>query len=227
MSEFVVIKQIKMSHCGAVNEVDQPIHLQQGSLDGACGPYCLFMSLLVLGAADYYDLTGLEPLSKRTETGKAMNMMIQIAQDPALFRHGTKIPALKILANNYKGIKTAQIKAKIRSDATVDKGSSPKRVSDFVVDHVSEDRPVILWAFNKENSHWVLVVGLEYENNDARKNKTPSRFLILDPSDTKPTVSPWNGAIDVTGKGGWCTWWGEEDGKGVTFKEALAIWKEE
>ena len=27
----------------------ESVFLQQGSLDGACGPYCLFMALLILG----------------------------------------------------------------------------------------------------------------------------------------------------------------------------------
>ncbi|RNC67343.1 MAG: hypothetical protein ED859_15085 [Desulfuromonadales bacterium] len=225
MPEFVVIDKIKMSHCGPVNEAEQPIHLRQGSIDGACGPYCLFMSLIICGAADYYDLTELERLSKRTETGKSLNMMTQIAQDPALFRHGTSILTLKKLTANYKDIATDQIKAKIRSDAKTEKESSPKRVSDFVLNHVIENKPVILWVYNNDVSHWVLVVGLEFENPDKRKDKIPSKFLILDPSEPSPTICPWNGAIDTTGAGGWCKWLGDEDGKRVTFKEALAVWR--
>jgi len=183
------------------------------------------MSLIICGAADFYDLTALERLSKRTETGKSLNMMTQIAQDPALFRHGTSLTTLKKLIANYMDIKVDQVKAKIRSDARTAKESSPKRVSDFVIDHVLENRPVILWAYNNDVSHWVLVIGLEFESVYERIENSPSRFLILDPSEPSPTICPWNGAIEATGAGGWCKWLGDEDGKRVTFKEALAVWR--
>lgn len=35
-------------------EEEQQVHLHQGSLDGACEPYCLLMSLLICGLADRY-----------------------------------------------------------------------------------------------------------------------------------------------------------------------------
>jgi hypothetical protein len=37
------------AHGLLVNEFEDKVHFRQGDMDGACGPYCIAMSLLVLG----------------------------------------------------------------------------------------------------------------------------------------------------------------------------------
>jgi hypothetical protein len=56
MTEIIVIDPIDTTHEGpsapGPSGQRQMIHLMQGSLDGACGPYSLMMALLICGVVD-------------------------------------------------------------------------------------------------------------------------------------------------------------------------------
>lgn len=56
MAHITVINPIHATHNGPMapgpSGLSQEIHLLQGSLDGACGPYSLIMSLLICGVIE-------------------------------------------------------------------------------------------------------------------------------------------------------------------------------
>jgi|GEM_PF-5652811 len=65
MTKLIVIDPIDATHEGpsvptlnSDNEF-QLLHLRQGDIDGACGPYCLFMALMICGVAKCNVLTSL------------------------------------------------------------------------------------------------------------------------------------------------------------------------
>lgn len=95
MAEIHVIDLIDTTHEGpavmGIKKEEQQVHLHQGSLDGACGPYCLLMSLLICGLADR--TSGLSsPYSKKTSIGKVLE---RIHRGQGLFRDGTSLEELQ------------------------------------------------------------------------------------------------------------------------------------
>lgn len=84
MTEIHVIDLIDTTHEGpaamGTKGEEQQVHLHQGSLDGACGPYCLLMSLLICGLADR--TSGLSsPYSKKTSIGKVLERIHRGVRD--------------------------------------------------------------------------------------------------------------------------------------------------
>ena len=54
------INLLDTTECGPESEFEgfmQKVFLQQGSIDGACGPYSIFMGLLSLGLISYDKIT--------------------------------------------------------------------------------------------------------------------------------------------------------------------------
>ena len=73
-------------------QIEQQVHLVQGSLDGACGPYCVMMSLLITGLIDRREATLAHPLDGRTSLGKLFRLYTEY--EP-FFRNGTGLDELK------------------------------------------------------------------------------------------------------------------------------------
>ncbi len=214
MTEIRVIPRLDARSAGPVADGpdgnEQEVHLQQGSLDGACGPYCLFMALLACGLENKHDVTSLGGADGRTALGRLRRAMDDYRP---LFVDGTRLGELDaLLKNGYKG--------RAKSVAMAGRGTD---VRAFIEHHISEGHPVIVGLDGTEGlAHWVLGVGLEYQRVDDRLQLC--RLLVLDPSKPAPQVSAWNGVIDLRGSGGRYpyTWWTYETK--VKLGEALAIW---
>lgn len=232
MSEIFVINQIQMSHEGPVNKDNRLIHLQQGSLDGACGPYCLFMSLIICGLVREHDrLVGLEAVRKNSATGKALIKMEELAfkESGSLFRNGTELSHLQEIANSHGFVVTEFEEARKISKRSNEykekkKTLSTTNVKKFVIDQVKNNHPVILWLHSDGNcDHWVVVVGLEYRDDSDREKNKVSRFLLLDPDAPSPTVSAWNGAIKISSRKELHSWGSHLDTMDVRLDKALSI----
>lgn len=220
MSYFKVIDQIEISHKGPVakstKRKKQLIHLAQGSMDGACGPYSLMMALMICGMIDREDLVSLNRFDGRTRAGKLINMLQEYE---AFFRNGTDLKDLvKLLDKSYS--------SKLKSVSCDKTGVDVKK---FVKKHIDENHPVILGLdYSRDGGHWVVAIGYEYLNIAGSKKKNKSegdsfRFLLLDPDDKAPIVSAWNGVVDanVFGKEFPHVWWGKD--YKVKFSGALAL----
>ncbi len=223
MSEFFVIPQVTMTEEGPAvtktvsHKTPQLIHLQQGSLDGACGPYSLCMALIALGFEKHSKLSNLE----QTRSSKKLFKVISDHSD-ALITEGTALNQMKKYAETYakQGLKSEKITADLHGNSHEAKSGKQKnfiRVRDFVIESVFKCRPVVFGSAY----HYSLVIGLGFEDEDARKRKEPRYLLLLDPDEPSPTMSPWNGLIDMAPKGN--NWFGTG---GCTFEDALALWKE-
>lgn len=221
MSEFYVISQLTLIEEGpavtsTIDKTPQLVHLKQGSLDGACGPYCLIMALIALGLEKHSKLSNLEPT-------KSSNKLFKMITDygSALIREGTDLNTMAKFAGTYekKGLKTEKISADFHGnshEAKAGKTKSYNRVRQFVIDHVNQDRLVILGTAN----HWVLVVGLGFKNYIGSKDKqNPNLFLLLNPSEPAPKLSSWNGIMDISTAKKWF------NHDGFTYEDALALWK--
>ena len=52
------------------NKSDNEVHLRQGDMDGACGPYCVAMALLMLGRMQRNEISPGKNIDFRTKFGR-------------------------------------------------------------------------------------------------------------------------------------------------------------
>ena len=214
MTEIHVIDLIDTTHEGpaamGTKEEEQQVHLHQGSLDGACGPYCLLISLLICGLADRTAVLS-SRYSKQTSIGKVLE---RIHRGQGLFRDGTSLDEIQ---NFIDGAFTKRLGSESFKESGVG-------VKSFVERHIKENHPVIMGMEYPGCGHWVVAVGLEYSKE---KNGTLSlcRILVLDPGELPSKVSAWNGVVEARASGGAYpyTWWTGD--RKVQLDQAIAIWK--
>lgn len=159
-----------------------PIHHRQGTLDGACGLYSMFMSLLVHRMATVDELGLLHRANPRTRLGKltkSVSLLSPLVQD------GTYLQDLHTMLDDAYG-------RVLGTELSEKRGA---KLIPFIAEQVLMDRPVILSVAWNGGAHAVLVVALEYAAND--REHRPSRLLALDPSLESPRVAAWNVAINA------------------------------
>lgn len=157
------------------------VHLAQGSLDGACGPYSVIMALLLLGKQRFDEVTSYGFLFDRTQSkGKLWHML---EQGSAFLRDGTDLNDLHRLLQRSFG-------QELYSHPVVD---TPEALIHFTVEHLREGRPVLLGLrYTGRGGHWLVIVGHE-ENEPGRVSK----LLALDSSANAPSLCAWNAFVDV------------------------------
>lgn len=189
------------------------VHLRQGSLDGACGPYCVFMGLILAGVLHPDDIS--YGLAKRsTRVGKLQAAMLQSS---GLFGDGTSIKELADAIENSFG-KVVDV------EYSTERGA---KLRPFVFDHLANDRPVILGLLGKSIAHWVLAVGLEYESQEEFEARKPQTILALDPGLPTPRVAAWNqiiaGAAVSRGRYPYCLWPEHPEGEVTPVQLDMAL----
>ncbi|MBP9849305.1 MAG: hypothetical protein KBC58_07680 [Flavobacterium sp.] len=156
----------------------QQVFLKQGSVDGACGPYCLFMALIILGVIDYNDATNLWWTKRSSRFGK---MLAKMQEHDTLFQNGTDLNQLQdLLEHSFKN--TLEI------NVSEQKGRSLIR---YCIEQLKQDKPTIIGVYGIDLAHWLLAVGYE-ENEEGEVCK----LFFLDPSGLDNS-NYWNAAIDV------------------------------
>lgn len=235
MSQLKVLNQIRISDIGPINEKGWPIHLQQGSLDGACGIYSLIMALMICDAVkdkDHGALLKADQVRKNSDTGKAISLMQEMIsnKESLLFRSGVQLNELE---NIVKDIYKNSIVPEYR-ESTVNHGRSAafkkvgkystELVHELIIKEVKSNNPVIVHLASPDgsNGHAVVVVGTEYSSDETK----PSRLFLLDPGIPAPTVSAWNSVIDLFTKPRkqTHTYWDEVNGeREIIFFSALAL----
>jgi hypothetical protein len=212
MTEIYVIDPIDATHEGpsafGPEGQRQLVHLMQGSLDGACGPYSLMMALLICGVVDRDEAARYGAVDRRTSLGRLLAEWHRLGP---LVKEGTDPGQLATLLAKTYG-------SRLNLDFA---GGSGAEIRDFVERHVSENHPVLLTLSYHHGSHWVVVIGLEYQL--AGIDRRLCRFLVLDPGQPTPTLCAWNGVIDARGGGGRYPymWW--TMGLRVQFYFALSL----
>jgi hypothetical protein len=195
---------------GDDKDADRRVHLMQGDADGACGPYCVFMALLVHGVARRGAFTGWGKVKGSTSEGKLLAKME--ADHSALFRGGTDLEQLEaLLDETYSG----KVRARL-----IDVNGAACRTA--VEAEVLAGNPVILGIdAGDDDRHFLLVVGTR--NRVVGDTHQVDRFLVLDPAEPGPRAAPWNGVVALRGAGG--RWWSGADDRhsSVSFFGALAV----
>ncbi len=215
MNRYFVLDNLDATHDGPIRiSDDTAVHLRQGDADGACGPYVVFMALIVLDLAEREEVAAWGGHDGRTKLGK-LYKGLNAARDP-LFKKGTDLESLEaILLKAFGG--------DVASERHEESGKSALA---FIKRHVREGHPVIVQLDGKDVAHFVLAIGLDGGAGDGTE---VDRLLVLDPDAVASTVCPWNGVVDARATGGKYpyTWWTAGDGGDtkVQFHSALALWR--
>lgn len=211
MNRLYTINQLDTTENGpeALNENNdfQKVFLNQGTLDGACGPYSIFMALLTLGIVDRDEVTSFN-IDGRTRIGKLINELNN--NHFSLFKNGTYLKDLEnILSNNFN--RSLEIKSS--------RGTG-RKIINFTIEQLKKDCPTIVGVNFKGGAHWMLAVGFEEFENEI------IRLLFLDSSGERPSFCSWNSIIDIRkGKSGAYpyNWWTHTEF--VQFEEAISLKK--
>ena len=163
-------------------------HLQQGDLDGACGPYCLLMALTILGVAPR---RGWENVSQR-KSGAFVALWRMLSE--RFFSGSHAADVIDCIEEAPDGI-----------SYVVSEGR-PSAIVDFCVEHLCRDA-IVLLGINHERrayGHWTLVIGWEHYCVDSLKAsrrvvkpRNARALLCLDPSHAEPYLTAYNLRIDV------------------------------
>tara|TARA_R110000868_G_scaffold374801_1_gene639267 strand:+ start:986 stop:1627 length:642 start_codon:yes stop_codon:yes gene_type:complete len=210
MKQISIINQLDIDEGKVVtNKSDNydAVFLKQGSLDGACGPYCVIMALLITGAVTLDEVHDLWNIKLSSRLGKLIKGM---RKHDTLFSDGTTINELATLLDNSFG----------RILKTVTSEASGKKLIPFIIAQLKNNYPVIVGVKNGKFAHWLLAVGFE-------KEEDVSKLFFLDPSGID-TSNYWNAAIDLISKqsGRYPYAWinhNESSNEFIQFEEAIAI----
>ncbi len=207
MESYHVISGIKIKGTNIISVANgDSIFEKQGTVDGACGPYSLFMSLKILGELSQDDVNDPLNIDKRRSAFKFMRSINKLK---GLVYDGTFLKNLSNLINN-------NFKSKLVTECSKEKNT---KLLDFIIIQLNENKPTIIGVTFPSNGHWMLAVG--YSTNEKGKH---TKLLLLDPSGDKPTFSPWNSILDLSTKRksefpyNWTT-----AGYNVSLEEALSI----
>ena len=162
-------------------EMDDTVFLQQGSLDGACGPYCLFMGLLILGEIESDQAVNLNTVKGSSRLGK---MLKKLANLEVLIHNGTTTKELTdILDHGFK----KRVKYRVNSK------SRNRQLVQFIIDELADNNPVLVTVRNEKInvSHWLLAIGYETDNDIVTK------IFFLDPSRPLHENQYWNAVIVI------------------------------
>lgn len=181
------------------------IFLKQGSMDGACGPYCVFMALLILGVINYNQATNLWIVDEDKALGKLVKKM---KEHKTLFQDGTHLHELEGLLKN-------SFKEKLSISANTNRG---KDIIQFTIEKLNENQPVIVGVVGKNLAHWLLAVGYEQSEEDEGV-----KLLFLDPSG-EDNSKYWNATIDVKNTYyGYPYQWVDQVDTFIKIEDALSI----
>lgn len=188
----------------------QPVHLRQGTMDGACGLYSLMMGLIICGVVRHEEARAIYPALLRSKIRKLFDYFWKLGP---LVKLGTNLDQMLTAIDEHCPEKIDYQGLKCKDTDLIE----------FIDNHIKNHHPVLLILNFKGGRHWVLAIGRECENRG--KEKPLCRFLILDPSEDTPMICSWNGVIDVREQGGKYPyrWWSTHS-RAVQLVYAVAIW---
>ncbi|HHF0294284.1 hypothetical protein [Pseudomonas aeruginosa] len=184
MQTMLVSPLFKASAEGPVSsESRELIHLRQGDLDGACGPYCMVSALIALGLMTRKSAKNMDRWDGRTREGRFRDALYAFG---VLSSEGTNGDDLQWLTDHFKGV---GLQARYVEGVK-------KQVFNNVADAIeSGDMPIIGVEWPGGGGHWMLAVG--YQGAMIEDELQLTHLLCLDPNQELPKVSLWNAVLEV------------------------------
>ncbi len=154
------------------------ISLQQGSLDGACSIYSVFMNLLILRKISLNDIQVFEK-PKDIDT---RNLCKKLLEENGMHHDGQTFYRIQRILNHNFGTKVTTHHPK----------AVQKEVIPLITKQLKRDLPVIISiVYDDGCGHALLCVGFESIDHEVTK------LFCLDPSSQKLKNSYWNTVIDL------------------------------
>lgn len=186
------------------------VHLRQGEMDGACGPYCVVMTLIALGVISREQARSLDSFDGRTRLGRFRQSLMVFG---ALISEGTDDFDVSWLVDVFKraGVITDVLDVAPRRQTTI------RNIAD-AVDNRKIPIVGVEWDC-AQAGHWLLVIGYQGYQGDDEDELQITHLLCLDPTSEAPRVSLWNAVIEVFTQDGksvnegryYCQHWGPND----------------
>lgn len=198
------------------------VHLRQGEMDGACGPYCVVMALITLGVMTRHQAQSMQSADGRTRLGRFRESLGIFG---GLISEGTDSFDVGWLMETFKrvGVTTEELEVAPRRKKTV------KNIAD-AIDQCKI--PIVGVEWEGGSGHWLLVIGYQgYQANDEDELLI-THLLCLDPTSDAPKVSLWNAVIEVFTEEGdsvnegryYCKHWGpNESPKACRLDESVVV----
>ena len=209
-----IIKDLDITALGVsvFNRKWQPVHLQQGEMDGACAVYSMMMNLLILKVLTRNQVVNLKTTFKgNTAKGRLFK---EFFVTEGLCRDGFYFSEIKEkLSHSF---------AKEVTSSALQYTASLSDQTSFVEElrsAIDSDTPLITALSFKGRTHAVLAIGYEEQKDVVKK------IFCLDPSYAISPTSFWNGVIILNeGKGKYSHLYiTDKDDDNVFISETLKI----
>lgn len=211
-----IIKDLDITASGVsvFNRKWQPVHLQQGEMDGACAVYSMMMNLLIL---------------KGLTRNQVVNLKTTFKGNTAKGRLFKEFFVTEGLCRD--GFYFSEIKEKLSHSFAKEVTSSPLQYTASLSDQTSfveelrtaidSDTPLITALSFKGGTHAVLAIGYEEQKDGVKK------IFCLDPSYAISPTSFWNGVIILNERKGKYShqYITDKDEKYINVSESLNIKK--
>ena len=99
MYEIKIINKLAVGPSGPINDNSEAVHLMQGDMDGACGPYALMMCFLINTVVSREEATQIHNADGRSRLGKFRNQLLKFG---SLCKDGTCSKNLEGLSDIFK-----------------------------------------------------------------------------------------------------------------------------
>ena len=209
-----IIKGLDITALGVsvFNRKWQPVHLQQGEMDGACAVYSMMMNLLILKVLTRNQVVNLNTTFKgNTAKGRLFK---EFFVTEGLCRDGFYFSEIKEKLSHSFAIEVTSSALQYTASLS-DQTSFVEELSTAI----DNDTPLITALSFKGGAHAVLAFGYEEQKNVVKK------IFCLDPSYAISPTSFWNGVIILNeGKGKYCHQYiTDKDDYNVFVDESLKI----
>ncbi|TIC80328.1 hypothetical protein [Crenobacter intestini] len=185
MNTMMVSPLLRISESGPVSvKNDDRVHLRQGELDGACGPYCMVSALIALDKMRRERAQNMDQWDGRTREGRFRDALMAFG---TLNSEGTSCWDLVWLTDYFKnvGLQAAYVE-----------GSKKTVVNAVSAAVANKQMPILAVDWQGGGAHWLLVVGCQGVR-DANGTEQLTHLLCLDPGYETTSISLWNVVIEV------------------------------
>lgn len=172
---FVAGLRAETELCYAAGTRWNRLHLTQSALDGACGPHCVVMALMILTGIARREI-------ERLATSKNPMLVALWERAAAHWFSGTNGDDI----GQYVNVLSPALQCRPTSTG------STKRIAETASAIQAGAVPLVRVA-GPRLDHWILVTGFEQEAG----SKSPRALLLLDPGAPAPWLSYFNARLDL------------------------------
>jgi hypothetical protein len=190
MNTMMVSPLLKVSNHGPLSfKSGDLIHLRQGDLDGACGPYCMISSLIALGVIRRASAQNMDQWDGRSREGRFRDALFNFGP---LISEGTLHDDLLWLTEYFKGVGL---------QASVADGTKKQNFTDMAKAIDDGEMPIVRVCWVGGGAHWLLAVGYQGVVS-ADGEAIPTHLLCLDPAQESPVTGLWNCVLEIFDENG-------------------------